>query len=497
MIKKAVLLAILLVALSFGSAFALEIDSLISGNPATNNNDVNASPARVFVNPGGLGDALLYGYYNVRGGNETFFAVTNTDKTYGARVRIRFREAATLTMLDRPLDCSNGSQEILDFDICLSPGDMWSGFIATDSNGVGTLHGLDTDTYVQVANPTGSWATDNLIFPTAFPTGQEFKFGTSVEGLTAEQTREGYFEIIAENRLHSPHSANSISYEACKQNQPSGSTLPDCTCGTMVDYTVNDGVVADVDNVLMGQAYIVNPPTTQTFGYVATALADFADTSIRPSPLFTANRPNLRDYSESTTIDPVNYALTKAQIITITDLDPTINAKSGMIVTFPTKWATHHDAVVAGKCPANSDDIFDDTSVLFTEFDDKEDTPTLVCKFSPCTVPGTDIPSEVNYVDFDNSGIFTSDGLVPIAVAGNFSSFTLGWVTIDFTTNVNNNVSPTHETTCTATNCLGSGSVPRSTHGWPVIGYQVETFGGSTFSAMLPVQYTTHIVLDE
>jgi len=121
MIKKAVLLAILFVALSFGSAFALEIDSLISGNPATNNNDVNASPARVFVNSGGLGDALLYGYYNVRGGNETFFAVTNTDKTYGARVRIRFREAATLTMLDRPLDCSNGSQEILDFDICPAP----------------------------------------------------------------------------------------------------------------------------------------------------------------------------------------------------------------------------------------------------------------------------------------------------------------------------------------------------------------------------------------
>jgi hypothetical protein len=498
MIKKAVFLAIFLVVLSLGSAFANEIDGLISGSQ----NLSTTPPEQVYVNPGGLGDALLYGYYNVRNGYETFFGVTNTDTVNGARVRIRFREAATL-QLKKQNDCDNGSQEILDFDICLSPRDMWSGVIATDAAGVGTLFGLDTDTYVQVANPTGTWATDNLIFPTAFPNGQEFKFGSGNLGITADQTREGYFEIIGERKLHSPHPTDA-SYLPCKQ-QPGQSSGPNCSCGTMLDMDpvhVQTDSISWVDNVLMGQAYIVNTGTTVMFGYVATALADFATPpqgklDLTPSPLFTANRPNLRDDSESGTIVPVNYALTKSIVYSIMDLDPKIAGKGGLIVTFPTKWATHlDDTATDGTCLKSPSDIFDDTSVLISEYNDQEVSPTVVCAFSPCTTSGNNLPDEVNFVDLDGSGIFTSDGLVSLAVAGNFTNFTLGWISIDLVNNgLSSPPSPSHETFCSTSLCLGRGAAQIS-HGLPAIGYQVETFGLGKFSSLIPLQYSTETNLD-
>ncbi|HXX58354.1 MAG TPA: hypothetical protein VEI96_10175 [Thermodesulfovibrionales bacterium] len=91
MIKKSVFIAMLLVVTGFGSAFALQIDSLASGSESV------LPPTKVFVNPSGLGDALIYGYYNVRDANrENIFTVINTSTRYGVRARIRFREAADI-----------------------------------------------------------------------------------------------------------------------------------------------------------------------------------------------------------------------------------------------------------------------------------------------------------------------------------------------------------------------------------------------------------------
>jgi len=65
MFKKAVLMTFAAMLIVFGASvsFALQIDGLVSGT------DNPALPAGIqsSINPGGLGDALLYGYYNVRG----------------------------------------------------------------------------------------------------------------------------------------------------------------------------------------------------------------------------------------------------------------------------------------------------------------------------------------------------------------------------------------------------------------------------------------------
>jgi hypothetical protein len=454
MFKKAVFLAVLIMALSFGSAFAFQIDSVVSSTG-------DVPPTQLFVNPGGLGDVLLYGYYNVRS-QDQFFTITNTSAVSGARVRIRFREAATIAS-----QC-NGSQEVLDFDICLSKGDMWTGHIFTGPDGAGWLKSPDTDTYVQTsgsaavaANVTGT----RVIFSEQYPDGVAFKYGenNTVTDITADNTREGYFEVIAERGLD----------ENC-----SGSS---CTCGNLRDVQGQQ-----VDNVLMGHTYMVNLGTMETYGYVATAIADFTVLDITRG--IQSGAPDLRDSDDAAIavrpIDPVNYALTKLSLEGIYDLESQFGGHTAWIVTFPTKWATHDEdgAGSAATCTDTVADIFDDTSVLITIWDDQEnqDTPSE-CEFSPCPdVPGNSLPNEVNVINIQNSSIFTSD--VTRTLQFRTVSFDFGWIDINMLlggAGLGGLTDPIHATSF-------GGQV---TFGLPAIGYQAMKFNGGKATGMLPLQY--------
>jgi hypothetical protein len=88
--RSSIVLAVALVLFAFGVASAGQIDGLRS-----NNGPLLPSGA-VYVNPGGTGDTLLYNYYNARNNMTTYFTVVNTDTASGARVRLRFNEAADI-----------------------------------------------------------------------------------------------------------------------------------------------------------------------------------------------------------------------------------------------------------------------------------------------------------------------------------------------------------------------------------------------------------------
>lgn len=423
MLRKAVFLTMLLMLFGIGSAFAYQIDSLASGT------ETAVPPTQVFVNPGGAGDVLIYGYYNVRG-YEQYFTVTNTDTTQGARVRIRFREAATLT----GTDICNGSFEVLDFDICLSPGDVWGGVIYTDANGFARLVSWDTDTYVLTGTGAGT-------FPSKYPNG--LQFSTNL-GNTADQTREGYFEIIGQVGLDEVTSGGD--------------------CGP--NLRTNN---ADVGNALIGHSYIISPTTGASFAYTATALGDFSLSVVGPYGIG-SDQPNLSADSENFTIVPVNYALTKRYLATIYDVEP--GARTSLIVTFPTKLATHTCKV--------DDDIFDDPRVLITVWDDQENSPVATCDVSPCQ-PGTDnrLPHEVNVIDINNGGIFTSDVKTPIT-----SPYDFGWIGIDLANANTSTPSPAHQTVYN-----GFASV-----GLPAIGYVVHDFDNGASTGMMPLQYGSDVI---
>ncbi len=68
-----------------------------------------------------LGQALIFPYYTVRGGWMTLFGVTNTSDQIVA-VKVRFRE-------------SYNSRDVLDFNVILSPHDVWTGWVADTASG--------------------------------------------------------------------------------------------------------------------------------------------------------------------------------------------------------------------------------------------------------------------------------------------------------------------------------------------------------------------------
>src|SRR5262252_8053619 len=72
----------------------------------------------VFLNPDGLGSVLVYPYYTVNGGNGTLLSVVNTTDE-GKAVKVRFLEAYN-------------SREVLDFNLYMSPFDVWVAVVANN-----------------------------------------------------------------------------------------------------------------------------------------------------------------------------------------------------------------------------------------------------------------------------------------------------------------------------------------------------------------------------
>lgn len=80
----------------------------------------------VYLDPDGLGQALIYPYYTTRSdeaGNSfnTYLSVVNTDSV-GKAVRVRFLEGAA-------------AREVASFNVFLAPGDMWTGAVVADGDG--------------------------------------------------------------------------------------------------------------------------------------------------------------------------------------------------------------------------------------------------------------------------------------------------------------------------------------------------------------------------
>lgn len=76
------------------------------------------------VNPDGSGQVLIYPYYTIDGGNDTLISVVNTANEVKA-VKVRFHE-------------SFNSREPLDFNLYLSPFDVWTGVVTRGANDNGT-----------------------------------------------------------------------------------------------------------------------------------------------------------------------------------------------------------------------------------------------------------------------------------------------------------------------------------------------------------------------
>lgn len=115
---------------------------------------------------------LVVPYFTAQGSNATLLNIVNTDTTKGKAVKVRFRGAAN-------------SDDVFDFQVFLSPGDVWTGQVAQGANGVAQL----TTNDASCTKPAKA-----VLNSTPFVTSRLNPALTAEQ--KAEQTREGYVELF-------------------------------------------------------------------------------------------------------------------------------------------------------------------------------------------------------------------------------------------------------------------------------------------------------------
>lgn len=148
------------------SILASSIAAAVFGLGAT------GAQAAIEVSSNGIGDMLLVPYYTAQAENATLLSITNTDTVNGKAVKVRFRGAAN-------------SDDVFDFQVFLSPADVWTANISKGADGKAVL----TTNDASCTKPAKS-----VLNTTPFITS---RLDPSLTGdALANGTREGYVEII-------------------------------------------------------------------------------------------------------------------------------------------------------------------------------------------------------------------------------------------------------------------------------------------------------------
>lgn len=132
------------------------------------------------INPDGSGQVLIYPYYTIDGGNDTLISVVNTANEVKA-VKVRFHE-------------SYNSREPLDFNLYLSPFDVWTGVVTRGPGDNGTQLPIlfTNDTSCTVPDIRTNPQLQQLADGTRYVNFSNGRFGNSpvVAG------RSGYLEML-------------------------------------------------------------------------------------------------------------------------------------------------------------------------------------------------------------------------------------------------------------------------------------------------------------
>lgn len=147
-----------------GSAYAVT-DLVVQANA-----DATTAVAQRFGNTN-TGHSLLVPYFSSQGGNMTLLSLTNTDQVNGKAVKVRFRGA-------------ENSDDLRDFQVFLSPGDVWTGAVVKGADGKSALISSDNS----CTKPVRSAIT--------VPFGTSRLNPAATDEAKAAGTREGYVEIF-------------------------------------------------------------------------------------------------------------------------------------------------------------------------------------------------------------------------------------------------------------------------------------------------------------
>lgn len=439
----------------------------------------------VHVNNDGLGQVLLYPFYSVEGGNDTYITVVNTtDKTKA--VKVRFLEGMN-------------SQEVLDFNLYLSPRDVWVAVVSDRGNedGAAILRTNDTSCTVP-AIPADGVAFRNFQFT-----------ADSVSGVT--RTREGYLELIEMGTVideASPSTFTPATWAKHVNGVPNDCASLRSAWTQGGQWATNPNrAMEPVSGGLYGTGVLINVDRGTAVAYDATALDNFwapggiAHTdpgNILPSLASGAPTANVIDGNQVYTvdflrgIDAVSATMMRSAIANDYVLDAAFDGATDWVINFPTKrfYTNVAPATSAGqfgfRAPFTSG--WNRATSLACEsvsldYWDREETPRVPegIDFSPS--PERDpfaLCSEVNVLTFNNTDALFASSRIRNNLNVDFEN---GWLEMGFAGSAREllGVDPQD-------NVVAFG-------GLPVIGFAVQRYeNGATLGGLLAnyMGLTTH-----
>lgn len=278
------------------------------------------------INPNGLGQALIYPYYTVRSaqGNayDTYMAVVNSSSS-SKGLRVRFREG-------------KNSRSVLDLNVYLGDGDVWTAAVTSTSNGTRLITADKSCT-------TPAIPASGLSFSNAAYSGSS----NDNETATLDRTREGFMEIIEMGEI----TGTLISALA-------GNTGSPRNCSAVIDSIVQAAIIPGKGG-LSGTGSLINVLNGVDYSYNAVALDGFSLTTLwqtagNAHPDLSDVNPKtsyvLTQGSSGTTLissnwqgpgfnpaDPVSAILMRDNIINEFVLDYATLSSTDWVVTLPTK----------------------------------------------------------------------------------------------------------------------------------------------------------------
>lgn len=452
----------------------------------------------VNLNPDGLGQVLIYPYYTVNKNQQTVVSVVNTTNRVKA-VKVRFLEG-------------RNSKEVLDFNLYLSPFDVWTGAVyGTGATGPGNLVTNDKSCTVP--------ANVNRPFRNYQYTGSNRDHPTSAAAVfgSLERTREGHVEMIEMGLLQTGTASTQLAEEATHN----AAGVP-VNCTALVNawtppsggWVLNGAANIDLPSGgLFGAGTVVDVAAGTESAYAADAIEGFYSNATAPGALHAApgsTDPDLRDadngagvatafvfsnngaavLQESYTVpatvpNAVSTVFMHDAIYNEYNTEAGLGAASEWVVTFPTK-RYYVDVTTAAAVVLPFTDPFRDNAsscdVITISYYDREErvpgtTPGVVDVSPPPPDPEVLLPAlcfEAQVLSFNQSQVAGGTGassvlgstyatnLNTVNTAG--QTFENGWARVefdDFTTAAEENFLP---------------AVNRTYIGLPVTGFWASKF---------------------
>lgn len=334
---------------------------------------VNVAQA-VNVNADGTGQVLIYPYYTTRAdalGNvfSTLISVVNTQNSVKA-VKVRFLEG-------------KNSREVLDFNLFLSPYDVWTGAVMPDAGGGAKIATRDKSCTLPVFPASGEVAFVNYAYT-----------GSAADGGDAslDRTKEGYIEII--EMVDFPTTTTTAKAVTHVNGVAPCSPLSDAQARA-------DGTLPPTGG-LFGGLQLVNALTGTAFSSSATALDNYKvtgtyydassplprlDEALPPiSQVLAGNAVYTSTWAPSTA-NPVSAVLMHNNVLNEYVLDANTASRTDWVVTFPTKgyYVSPGTGTASGKLFQRNfnktDGSCDDVTLAI--YDREEQTSKTPLNFSP------------------------------------------------------------------------------------------------------------------